>query len=69
MDVCDSGDTPKGEKVAVSLGKGPTVKIFDPYIVSDKRLIEWMIETAEKHGIPYQREVLIEVEQMLLPYS
>ncbi len=60
VDVCDSGDTPKGEKVAVSLGKGPTVKIFDPYIVSDKRLIEWMIETAEKHGIPYQREVLIE---------
>lgn len=60
VDVCDSGDTPKGEKVAVSLGKGPTVKIFDPYIVSDKRLIEWMIDTAEKNNIPYQREVLLE---------
>lgn len=60
VDVCDSGDAPKGEKVAVVLGKGPTVKIFDPYIVSDKRLITWMIETAEKHAIPYQREVLLE---------
>ena len=60
VDVCDSGDTPKGEKVAVSLGKGPTVKIFDPYILSDKRLINWMIDTAEKNNIPYQREVLLE---------
>jgi endoglucanase len=43
----------------MELGKGPTVKIRDVFMLSDPRMVEWMIKTAEKAKIPYQREVLL----------
>jgi putative aminopeptidase FrvX len=58
VDVTLTGDTPKGVKMDVSLGKGPTVKVRDGGMLSDPRLVRWLSDTAEKAGIPYQLEVL-----------
>ncbi|MBM3152159.1 MAG: M42 family metallopeptidase [Chloroflexi bacterium] len=58
VDVTGVGDTPKCAKMEVSLGKGPAVKIKDAGMLADPRVVDWMIRTAEKNGIPYQREIL-----------
>jgi putative aminopeptidase FrvX len=59
VDVTGTGDTPMDQKMAVSLGKGPAIKIRDEGMLSDPRVIDWMVTTAEKAKIPYQREVLL----------
>jgi endoglucanase len=58
VDVTLTGDTPKSSRMAVSLGKGPAVKVRDSGMISDPRVVRWMVETAEKGKIPYQREIL-----------
>ncbi len=59
VDVTATGDTPASMKVMTELGKGPCVKFRDPGMLSDPRVVDWMISTAEKAKIPYQREVLL----------
>lgn len=59
VDVTGTGDTPVSFKMAMELGKGPCIKIRDMGSLSDPRLVNWMIQTAEKAKIPYQREVLL----------
>ncbi|NWF64464.1 MAG: M42 family metallopeptidase [Chloroflexi bacterium] len=59
VDVTGTGDTPASLKMAMELGKGPCVKVRDPGMLSDPRVVEWMTFTAEKAKIPYQREVLL----------
>ena len=58
VDVTRSGDTPKGIKMEVSLGRGPAIKVRDGGMLSDPRLVQWMVDKAEKAGLPYQMEVL-----------
>jgi endoglucanase len=58
IDVTATGDTPKGHRMEVCLGKGPAIKIRDAGMLADPRLIQWMVQTAEKARIPYQREIL-----------
>lgn len=58
VDVTLTGDTPKAVKMAVSLGKGPAIKVKDSGMLADARVVAWMIDTAEKLRLPYQREVL-----------
>ncbi|MFN3308454.1 MAG: M42 family metallopeptidase [Anaerolineales bacterium] len=58
IDVTATGDTPKGHRMEVQLGKGPAIKIRDAGMLADPRLIQWMVQTAEKAKIPYQREIL-----------
>lgn len=58
VDVTGTGDTPKGVKMEVSLGKGPAIKVRDAGMLSDPRVVDWMVKTAEKTKIPYQLEVL-----------
>lgn len=58
VDVTATGDTPKGIRMAVGLGKGPAIKVKDGGMLADPRVVEWMCRSAEKAGIPYQREVL-----------
>lgn len=58
VDVTGTGDTPKGARMAVSLGGGPAIKVRDGGMLSDPRVVRWMVETAEKAGLPYQLEVL-----------
>ena len=59
VDVTATGDTPASSKVNMDLGKGPCIKVRDPGMLSDPSVVEWMINTAEKGKIPYQREVLL----------
>ncbi len=59
LDVTGTGDTPASLKMSMELGKGPCVKIRDTGMLSDLRIIDWMINTAEKAKLPYQREVLL----------
>ncbi len=58
VDVTATGDTPKCLKMDVGLGKGPAIKVKDAGMLADPRVVDWMIRTAEKAKIPYQREVL-----------
>jgi putative aminopeptidase FrvX len=58
VDVTGSGDTPKSAKMEVGLGKGPAIKVKDGGMLADPRVVAWMIRSAEKSRIPYQREVL-----------
>lgn len=58
IDVTRSGDTPRGVRMDVSLGKGPAIKVRDQGMLADPRVVRWMVERAEGSGIPYQLEVL-----------
>jgi endoglucanase len=58
VDVTATGDTPKGLKMAISLGKGAAIKVRDGGMLSDPRVIDWMVRTAVQKNIPYQMEVL-----------
>ena len=58
VDVTRTGDTPKGIKMEVALGKGPAIKVRDGGMLADPRVIRWMVAAAEKLGLPYQMEVL-----------
>lgn len=58
VDVTGSGDTPKGLRMEVSLGKGPAIKVRDGGMLSDPRVVRWMVNTAKTAGLPHQLEVL-----------
>lgn len=58
VDVTGSGDTPKGPKLAMVLGKGPAIKVRDGGMLSDPRVVHWIESTAEQAHLPYQMEVL-----------
>jgi putative aminopeptidase FrvX len=58
VDVTATGDTPKCKPMAVSLGDGPAIKIKDASVLAHPKVKELMITTAQKHGIPYQLEIL-----------
>jgi endoglucanase len=58
VDVTGVGDTPRGAKMEVGLGKGPAIKVRDGGMISDPRLVRAMVATAEKAGLPYQLEIL-----------
>jgi putative aminopeptidase FrvX len=58
VDVTATGDTPKALRMDVALGKGPAVKVKDGGMLADPRIVAWMVRTAEKARLPYQREVL-----------
>jgi endoglucanase len=59
IDVTSAADTPHAAKMEMKLGKGPCIKFQDNGAISDSRIVGWMIRTAEKNKIPYQREVLL----------
>lgn len=58
VDITGSGDTPKSIKMEVGLGKGPAIKVRDSGMLSDPRVVDWMVQTAKKNKLPYQLEVL-----------
>jgi tetrahedral aminopeptidase len=58
VDVTLTGDTPKGSKMEVKLGDGPAIKVRDGGMLSDPRVVDWMVRTAEKARLPHQLEVL-----------
>ena len=58
VDVTGTGDTPRGARMAVGLGKGPAIKVRDGGMLSDPRIVRWMEQVAEAEHIPCQLEVL-----------
>lgn len=58
VDVTDTGDTPKSEVMAVSLGKGCAIKVMDSSCMCSFDVRSTLIELAKKNSIPYQLEVL-----------
>lgn len=59
IDVTGWGDTPGMRHFEMALGKGPAIKIRDGGMLSDPRIVGWMVRAAERNRIPYQREVLL----------
>jgi endoglucanase len=59
IDVTGWGDTPGQKDFEMVLGKGPGIKIRDGGMISDPRVVNWMVSAAEKARVPYQREVLL----------
>jgi len=59
IDVTPAGDTPNALKMEMALGQGPCIKIQDPGMIADPRVVQWMIRAAENAKLPYQREVLL----------
>ena len=45
------------EKIT-ELGKGAAIKIMDSSVISDSRMIAFLRDTANDHGIPWQNEIL-----------
>lgn len=58
VDVTDTGDTPKAPVMEVKLGGGAAVKIMDRSVLCDAYLRSFITETAKKHNIPYQAEIM-----------
>jgi endoglucanase len=58
VDVTDTGDTPEAHPMAVTLGKGPAIKVKDRGMVTHPLVKTLLVDTARELGIPYQLEVL-----------
>jgi endoglucanase len=58
-DITMTGDTPRGIKMDVALGKGPAIKVKDGGMLADPKVVDAMVQCAQKHEIPYQLEVLL----------
>jgi putative aminopeptidase FrvX len=58
VDVTRVGDTPKSNRMEMSLGQGPGIKVRDASFIADPRIVSWMVAAAQKLGLPYQMEVL-----------
>ncbi len=58
VDVTACGDTPRGIKMEVGLGKGPAIKVRDAGMLADPRVVGWMVQAAEQAKLPYQMEIL-----------
>ncbi len=58
VDVTRTGDTPEAHTMAVSLGKGPAIKVKDRGMLAHPGVKNLLVRTAEELGIPYQLEVL-----------
>lgn len=56
LEVDISGDVPgiKSYEAPCKVGKGPTILTFDASMIPNQPFKEFMIDVAEKHGIPYQ---------------
>ncbi len=59
VDVTLAGDTPEpAVRMAVCLDAGPAIKVKDAGMLATPWVKDWMIDTAQAEGIPYQLEVL-----------
>ncbi len=58
VDVTASGDTPKSHVMAVKLGSGVGIKVFDRSMITSPQIKRWMAAIASEQKIPFQWEVL-----------
>lgn len=61
LDVTIAFDTPGAQawEVITKLGKGTAIKIADGSVICDTRMVRFMKYMAEKHGIPWQPEIMV----------
>lgn len=62
LDVTATGDTPgeqDGQRMQVSLGCGPTIKLKDSSVECDRQAVEHLREAARSAGILWQDEILL----------
>jgi len=52
--ICD--DLPKKKDISpvTEVGKGPAITFMDRSVISDRRLVDLLVNTAKRLGIPYQ---------------
>jgi endoglucanase len=59
VDVTLAGDTPEpAVRMAVALDAGPAIKVKDGGMLATAWVKDWMVDTAQAEGLPYQMEVL-----------
>ncbi len=58
VDVTDSGDVPERKHFEVKMGQGPAIKVMDRGMLAHPGLKKWMVETATRHKIPHQLEIM-----------
>lgn len=60
LDVCSVGDIPAvSVPMAVSLGKGPTIKIKDASVICNHHAVDFLRKAAKANNISYQNEILL----------
>jgi len=59
VDVTRTGDTPGATPMAVSVGKGPAVKVKDSSSISTPVVRDGLVNAAKIAGVPFQYEVLL----------
>jgi putative aminopeptidase FrvX len=59
VDVTGTGDVPKALPMEVGLGHGPAVKVKDGGMIAHPRVRDYLVEAAERAGVPYQMEILL----------
>jgi len=52
--ICDDSPKDKEASPTTEMGKGPAISVMDRSAFSDRRLVDHLVATAEKLGIPYQ---------------
>ncbi|MCB0553005.1 MAG: M42 family metallopeptidase [Phaeodactylibacter sp.] len=60
LDVTIAFDVPgaQAHEYVTRLGKGAAIKIMDGTVISDYRMVSYLKKLADKHGIPWQPEIL-----------
>ena len=58
VDITAAADTPEAPKMSMKLGDGPCIKVMDSGMLAHPGIKNLLIQTAERHDIPYQLEVL-----------
>jgi putative aminopeptidase FrvX len=61
LEVDIAGDVPgiKKNEAPASMGKGPSVLAYDATMIPNQAFKQFVIDTAEKEGIPYQLSVVV----------
>jgi len=54
--ACDTPDVP-AYKVITKLGKGPAIRVMDATMITNRRLLSFVIKIAEELEIPYQLQI------------
>lgn len=52
--VCDDLPKDRDTSPTTELGKGPAITLMDRSVLADRRLVDHLVATADKLGVPYQ---------------
>jgi endoglucanase len=58
VDVTGTGDVPESSRMAVSIGKGPAIKVKDSGFIAHPHIRDKLASYARRSRVPYQLEIL-----------